>query len=176
MIHYHPAPSNAGFILLDVLKGSEIVKALPLDAATADPELVIQVLEEAAKFAGGVVALLSRIGDEEGCSFGAEKVTTPPGARDAYLAFWQAGWPGLACAEEDGGQGLPAVLAMTLYEWLSAANHGWTMDPGLKAAWTEQAFHAVSDCLQCSVAMVTCVNGNRADGTRWKDRHDLREH
>jgi len=36
-----------------------------------------------------------------------------------------------ACAPEHGGQGLPQVLNCALFEMLSAANHGWTMYPGL---------------------------------------------
>jgi alkylation response protein AidB-like acyl-CoA dehydrogenase len=72
----------------------------------------------------------------------------PPGFRDAYQAFWQAGWPALACAPEDGGQGLPAVLEAMLYEMLSAANHGWTMAPGLLHGAYECIKHHASDELK----------------------------
>ena len=72
----------------------------------------------------------------------------PPGFRDAYQAFWQAGWPALACAAEDGGQGLPAVLEAMLYEMLSAANHGWTMAPGLLHGAYECIKHHGSDALK----------------------------
>jgi alkylation response protein AidB-like acyl-CoA dehydrogenase len=58
-------------------------------------------------------------------------VTTPTGFADAYRQFVAAGWPAMSCAPEDGGQGLPHVLNCALYEMLSAANHGWTMYPGL---------------------------------------------
>lgn len=140
MTDYRPAPADACFILLDVLKADEAIRDLPALAGTGDPDLLRQVLEEAANFVGGVVAPLSRPGDEAGCSFKDGKVSMPPGARDAYQAFWQAGWASLACAEEDGGQGLPAVLEMVLYEWLSAANHGWTMAPGL--------LHGAYECIR----------------------------
>jgi alkylation response protein AidB-like acyl-CoA dehydrogenase len=83
---------------------------------------------------------LNRDGDEIGCRFDAGTVTTPPGFKDAYQAFWQAGWPGLASATEDGGQGLPAILEAVLYEMLSGANHGWTMAPGL--------LHGAYECLK----------------------------
>ena len=72
----------------------------------------------------------------------------PPGFRDAYQAFWQAGWPALAAAPEDGGQGLPAVLEAMLYEMLSAANHGWTMAPGLLHGAYECIKHHGSDALK----------------------------
>jgi alkylation response protein AidB-like acyl-CoA dehydrogenase len=103
-----------------------------------------QVLEESAKFVAEVVAPLQRVGDEVGAQHGQEngigKVTMAPGFRDAYQRFWQSGWPALACATEDGGQGLPAVLEATLYEMLSAANHGWTMAPGL--------LHGAYECIK----------------------------
>jgi alkylation response protein AidB-like acyl-CoA dehydrogenase len=58
-------------------------------------------------------------------------VTTPPGFVQAYKAFVDGGWPALACAPEAGGQGLPQLLNAALYEMLTAANHAWTMYPGL---------------------------------------------
>jgi alkylation response protein AidB-like acyl-CoA dehydrogenase len=140
MSHYRPAPADAGFILFDVLKAGDQLAALPRFEGVAEPGLMAQVLEEAAKFVGGVVAPLNQVGDAAGCSFAAGRVTMPPGAREAYRAFWEAGWGGLACDQEDGGQGLPAVLEMILYEWLSAANHGWTMAPGL--------LHGAYECIR----------------------------
>jgi alkylation response protein AidB-like acyl-CoA dehydrogenase len=59
-----------------------------------------------------------------------------------------SGWPALACATEDGGQGLPAVLEAVLYEMLSAANHGWTMAPGLLHGAYECIKHHASDALK----------------------------
>jgi len=108
--------------------------------ADTDGDLAAQVLEEAAKFVDGTIAPLQRTGDEEGCRFEAGRVATPAGFRDAYQAFWQAGWPSLSCAPEDGGQGLPAVLECVLYEWLAGANHGFTMAPGL--------LHGAYECLR----------------------------
>ena len=64
---------------------------------------------------------------------------TPRGFREAYRAFVDAGWPALACAPDAGGQGLPQVLNAALYEMLAAANHAWTMYPGL--------LHGAYECL-----------------------------
>ena len=136
---YLPASADNAFLLFDVLKADEQLQRLPAHAAT-DRGLMQQVLEESGKWVGEVVAPLSREGDEVGVQFAAGKVTTPPGFAQAYQDFWQAGWPALACAEEDGGQGLPWVLEGVLYEWLSAANHGWTMAPGL--------LHGAYECLK----------------------------
>lgn len=135
------------FLLNDVLQAPAQWRTLaPL--ADTDGELAAQVLEEAAKFVDGTIAPLQRSGDEEGCRFHAGQVHTPAGFRDAYQAFWQGGWPALACAPEDGGQGLPAVLECVLYEWLAGANHGWTMAPGLLHGAYECIKHHASDALK----------------------------
>ncbi len=99
--------------------------------AEVDEALQSQVLEEAGRFVGEVVAPINRGGDEIGCRFVDGEVVSPPGFREAYQAFVDGGWPALSAATEDGGQGLPAVLEAVLYEWLAAANHGLTMAPGL---------------------------------------------
>nr|WP_315201569.1 acyl-CoA dehydrogenase family protein [uncultured Albidiferax sp.] len=122
--------TDIAFILNDVLQAPAQWQALPPFADT-DADLALQVLEEAGKFVTSVVAPLQRVGDEVGCRFNAGVVTTAPGFKEAYQAFWQAGWPSLSCAVEDGGQGLPAVLEGVLFEMLAGANHGWTMAPGL---------------------------------------------
>ena len=134
-------------LLNDVLHAPAQWQALaPL--ADTDADLAAQVLDEAAKFVDSAVAPLQRTGDEVGCRFGAGQVHTPPGFREAYQAFWQGGWPALACAPEDGGQGLPAVLECVLYEWLAGANHGWTMAPGLLHGAYECIKHHASDALK----------------------------
>jgi alkylation response protein AidB-like acyl-CoA dehydrogenase len=137
---YQPHAADVGHILFEVLDAPAQLAELPALADNADPDLMRQVLEEAGKFVGEVVAPLNRDGDEIGAQWKDGDVTMPPGFRDAYQAFWQAGWPALSAAPEDGGQGLPTVLEMVLYEWLSAANHGWTMAPGL--------LHGAYDCIK----------------------------
>lgn len=145
---YTPQPSAIGHILFDVLKAEQQLADLPALADHADPALLGQVLEEAGKFVERVVAPLSREGDEVGAQWQGGRVVMPPGAREAYAAFWQAGWPALSTAPEDGGQGLPTVMEMVLYEWLSAANLGWTMAPGLLHGAYECLKHHASPALQ----------------------------
>nr|MBP6645968.1 acyl-CoA dehydrogenase family protein [Burkholderiaceae bacterium] len=140
-------PQAVQSILFDVL-GAEAQLAGLAPFAEADGDLMRQVLEEAGKFVGEAVAPLNTLGDNPGCQFAAGKVTTPPGFRDAYQAFWQAGWPALSASVDDGGQGLPGVLECVLYEWLSAANHGWTMAPGLLHGAYECIRHHASDELK----------------------------
>lgn len=141
------ALTDIQFLLTEVLQAPAQWQALAPFGDT-DGELAAQVLEEAAKFVDNAVAPLQRTGDEVGCRFDAGQVHTPPGFRDAYQAFWQGGWPALACAPEDGGQGLPAVLECVLFEWLAGANHGWTMAPGLLHGAYECIKHHASDALK----------------------------
>ena len=147
MNHFQPLTADMAFILQQVLQAPQQLQALPAHAE-ADADLMQQVLEESGKFVAEVVAPLNRDGDEIGAQWKDGAVTMPPGFRDAYQAFWQAGWPALACATEDGGQGLPAVLEAMLYEMLSAANHGWTMAPGLLHGAYECIKHHASDELK----------------------------
>jgi alkylation response protein AidB-like acyl-CoA dehydrogenase len=127
------------FVLSNVLDAPDQLKELPaFDEVDAD--LIQQVLEEAGKFVGEVIAPLNRDGDEIGAQWQDGKVTMPPGFQAAYQMFWQAGWPALSADAEDGGQGLPTVLEIMLYEMLSAANHGWTMAPGL--------LHGAYECIK----------------------------
>ncbi|MBL0147268.1 MAG: acyl-CoA dehydrogenase family protein [Ideonella sp.] len=105
---------------------SEIPAFDGLDADTAR-----EVVQQAARFAGEVLAPINANGDLVGCTWTANGVTTPPGFPEAYRAFVDGGWPALACAPDAGGQGLPQLLNAALFEMLAAANHAWTMYPGL---------------------------------------------
>lgn len=139
MSHYQPNIQDMQFVLSHVLNVSDQLKSLPV-FEELDDELVQQVLDEAGKFVGEVVAPLNRDGDEIGAQWQDGKVTMPPGFQAAYQMFWQAGWPALSADTEHGGQGLPTVLEIMLYEMLSAANHGWTMAPGL--------LHGAYECIK----------------------------
>jgi len=144
---YQPRTDDMQFVLSSVLNAPTQLQALPV-FAEVDAQLMQQVLDEAGKFVGEVVAPLNRDGDEIGAQWKDGAVTMPPGFKDAYQSFWQAGWPALAASAEDGGQGLPTVLEAMLYEMLSAANHGWTMAPGLLHGAYECIKHHASDELK----------------------------
>lgn len=136
---YSPRTDEMLYVLTQVVHAERRLQELPAHAEV-DAELMAQLMDEAGKFVASVIAPLNRIGDETGARWSDGAVTMPPGFRDAYQAFWQAGWPALAAAPEDGGQGLPAVLEAMLFEMLSAANHAWTMAPDL--------LHGAYDCLK----------------------------
>jgi alkylation response protein AidB-like acyl-CoA dehydrogenase len=144
---YQPRTDDMQFLLSRVLNAPVQLQVLPA-FAEVDAELMQQVLEEAGKFVGEVIAPLNREGDEIGAQWAGGAVTMPPGFKDAYQSFWQSGWPALASSTQDGGQGLPTVLEAMLYEMLSAANMGWTMAPGLLHGAYECIKHHASDDLK----------------------------
>lgn len=118
------------FVLSDLLDAPAVLAQLPL-YEEVDADLIAQVLEEAGRFASEVLFPLNASGDREGCRFDNGAVATPAGYAQAYRQFCEAGWPAMNCDPEHGGQGLPQLLNTALVEMLSAANHGWTMYPGL---------------------------------------------
>ena len=90
------------------------------------------ILEEAGRFAAEVLAPLNRIGDEVGCKRNDDgSVVTPPGFKEAYQQFVEAGWPTLTGPEEYGGQGLPQVVGTAVTEYILSANHSFEMYQGL---------------------------------------------
>jgi alkylation response protein AidB-like acyl-CoA dehydrogenase len=130
MWKYVPPLREMRFVIEEVLRIPQRWPVLQ-GRAEIDVDTASHVLEEAGRFAAKVIAPINAAADIEGCSCADEQVRTPAGFCQAWRAFVDAGWPLLACDEEDGGQALPHVLNAALYEMLAAANHAWTMYPGL---------------------------------------------
>ena len=117
---------------MEELAGLASVAALPGNEE-ANPELVAAVLDEAAKFATEVLSPLNAVGDREGCTLSGGEVRTPPGFRDAYRKFVEAGWNALDCDPEFGGQGLPRLVSALVRELWKASNMAFSLCPLLTA-------------------------------------------
>ena len=130
MATYKAPVDDVLFLLNDVL-GYERYSNLA-GFADAPPDMVGAILAEAAKFCEEVVQPLNQQGDRQGCTRHEDgSVTTPDGFKEAYQTFSEAGWVGLACDPEFGGQGLPYTLAAIINEFISASNMAWGMYSGL---------------------------------------------
>ena len=127
---YQAPVADLDFLLNQVLRAPERWAAQPA-LADLDADTAREVLAQAGRFASQVLAPINASGDLQGCRWTPGAVTTPDGYPAAYRAFVDGGWPALAAHPDDGGQGLPQALNLALYEMLAAANHGWTMYPGL---------------------------------------------
>ncbi len=97
----------------------------------AGDETLPQILGEAGKFAGGVLAPLNRSGDIESSVLENGVVRTPKGFKEAYAQFVAAGWNGLPCDPAFGGQGLPRTVANCVAEMWTAANMSFALCPML---------------------------------------------
>src|SRR5512135_3494784 len=97
----------------------------PLDGGAAD--VADAILDEAAKFAAAELDPLNQPADRVGSVLENGVVRTPPGFRDAYRRYVEAGWMGLQSDPEHGGQGLPMALAAAIVEMWNSACMSWAL-------------------------------------------------
>jgi alkylation response protein AidB-like acyl-CoA dehydrogenase len=95
------------------------------------PDIQQALLEAAATLTQESIAPLNAVGDEQGCRLNGSQVTTPSGFAQAYAAFVEGGWPGLAHDTQWGGQGLPYLFSQILMEMLAGANSAFSLFPML---------------------------------------------
>ncbi len=138
MIRYKAPLNDIRFVLYEVLSYEGTVSTLPgYEEATRD--VADAVLDEAARFCENELLPLNGPGDVEGCSLENGVVKTPKGFKEAYRAFAAAGWTGLSCDPQYGGQGLPNVLQLVLEELICSTNLSFGIYPGLSHA----GYHAL---------------------------------
>jgi 3-(methylthio)propanoyl-CoA dehydrogenase len=96
----------------------------------ADPETVLGVIEESGQFIAEVVGPLNQIGDTAGSTLDGEgNVTTPPGFREGYRQYVEAGWGSVPFPAEFGGGGFPWLVAVIMQEMLASANMAFSLCP-----------------------------------------------
>ncbi|TLZ26324.1 MAG: acyl-CoA dehydrogenase, partial [Gammaproteobacteria bacterium] len=135
------APLREMRFVLEELLGAGSLGAHALLADYSD-ELARSVLEEAARFAEGVLEPLNRPGDTHGARWTADGVVTAPGFREAYRQFVAGGWPGLGAEPQFGGQRVPRVLVSAAGEFWGSACLAFKLGPML----THGAAHALELC------------------------------
>lgn len=96
-----------------------------------DVDLVAPILDEAGKLARDILAPLNAAGDKAGARLTENGVVAAPGFAEAYAAFRDGGWLGLAFPESAGGQGLPKALALAVMEMVHGANMSFGLAPML---------------------------------------------
>ena len=86
------------------------------------PDLVKDILEEAAKINQNIILPLAKSGDENPTILENGIVRTPPGYKEAYKKFIEDGWTSLSCDPKYGGQGMPKTVSAFFDEMLSSAS------------------------------------------------------
>ncbi len=87
-----------------------------------NPDLVKDILEQAAKLTENIILPLAKAGDETPARLENGVVRTPPGYKEAYKKFIDDGWVSLSCDPEYGGQGMPKTISSFFDEMLSSAS------------------------------------------------------
>ena len=129
MQEYQAPLADMQFVLRELVDHALLARLPGFEDATL--ELGEAVLEEAAKFAGGVLSPLNRVGDREGVRWSDTQVATAAGWKQAYGQFVEGGWSALACPREFGGQNLPRTLSALVEEMWNGANMAFTLCPML---------------------------------------------
>ena len=86
------------------------------------PDLVKDILEEAAKINQNLILPLAKVGDENPAVLENGVVRTPPGYKEAYQKYIKDGWTSLSCDPKYGGQGMPKTVSAFFDEMLSSAS------------------------------------------------------
>ena len=129
-MHEYQAPLADMKFVLRELVDLELLAQLPgFGEMTAD--VADAVLDEAAKFAGGVLSPINRSGDLQGARWQEGRVLTADGWKQAYARFAADGWNALSCPAEFGGQNLPRVLSALIEEMWNGANVAFALCPML---------------------------------------------
>jgi len=157
MSDYQAPQRDIKFVMNELLDMPAHYASLP-NCEDASVEIVDAIREEGAKFATNVLAPLNKVGDQEGCTWHEDGVTTPTGFKEAYAQFREAGWPGLIQSEQYGGQGLPFSVGVMFGEMISSANMAWSMFNGANVG-TLETIHVWGSEQQKNIYMPKIVEG-----------------
>jgi alkylation response protein AidB-like acyl-CoA dehydrogenase len=128
MAEYVPPLRDIRFVLEQVVDLDGLSK---LEAyAHADPDTVLGVIEECGRFVAEVIAPLNPVGDAAGSTLdGDGNVITPPGFKEAYQRYVEAGWGAVPFPGEFGGGGFPWLVAVVMQEMMASASMTFSLCP-----------------------------------------------
>ncbi|MFT7247112.1 MAG: alkylation response protein AidB-like acyl-CoA dehydrogenase [Candidatus Azotimanducaceae bacterium] len=138
MTEYTAPTKDMNFVLNEIV-GLDSLSSQP-GFEECSSELVETVLEEAAKFASGVLSPLNTVGDLIGSKVVGGQVREASGFSEAYQQFVDGGWNSLASTPEYGGTGLPECVGLATTEMWSAANTSFGLCPLLSQGAIEAVF------------------------------------
>ena len=96
---------------------------------------------KAGKFAADVLAPINGAGDLEGCRCRGRRGAHAGRLSRGLAAFVEGGWAALSAAPRTtAARACRLLLDAAFDEMIAAANHGWTMAPGL--------LHGAYECLE----------------------------
>jgi len=135
MSEYRTPFRDMQFVLHELFNSEEHYAGLD-SAEKLTPDLLNSIIDGMSQFATDVLHPINLSGDQEGCHWSPEGVTTPAGFKDAYRQYVEGGWAGLSADPAYGGQGLPGSASFLVDEIMGTANWSWCMYPGLSKAAT----------------------------------------
>ena len=115
------APVEDMLFLYDKLRDNKNYKEIERYKEVT-PDLVKNILEEAAKINQNLILPLAKSGDENPTVLENGVVRTPPGYKEAYKKFINDGWTSLSCDPKYGGQGMPRTVSAFFDEMLSSSS------------------------------------------------------
>ncbi|MDZ5461221.1 acyl-CoA dehydrogenase [Azohydromonas lata] len=143
----YSAPLRDMLFTMKEVGGLEAVCALPgFEECSAD--LVESILEEAGKFAAGVLDPINRAGDTQGARWKDGVVNAADGFKEAYQSFCDTGWNGMPASVEFGGQGLPTLVSTAVLEMWKSSNHAFSLCQMLTLGAVEAIAHHGSEALK----------------------------
>ncbi|MEO5837669.1 MAG: acyl-CoA dehydrogenase [Acidimicrobiales bacterium] len=136
MVEYAAPVKDMQFVLEQLcdVRGLAALEAF----ADFDADSLGDVLHEAGRFVGDVIAPTNHEGDKVGSRRNDDgTVTTPPGFKQAYRQWVDGGWAAAPFDPTYGGGGLPWSVAIAVSEMVTAANMAFSLCPML----TQGAIH-----------------------------------
>jgi alkylation response protein AidB-like acyl-CoA dehydrogenase len=153
---YDP-PIEEMIFLLEEVTGA----AAALAGAGLDAETLRALLAEAGSLCSNVIAPLNRPADVAPSRLEAGEVICPPGWRDAYRQWREAGLNGVSLPQEWGGMGLPQTVGAASMEMLTSACMAFSTLPVLTQGMVEALCRHASPELQ-AWALPKLVSGEWA--------------